>query len=337
MNRWFLHAYSLLLATAPAAAADLQLFGDVYLPQHVLEQTATTAEDPRVFAAVRHLMANTAHNVVNFEGVATSAFVPLELKRFLLKMPLSVGPILKAAGVTAVTLANNHSMDYGYQGLFDTLSVLREADIAATGAGRNAAEASRPLLLAAAGRLICLQAYSRTLPESFWARATEPGTAHADLAGLRRDVQACAAFAHFTVVSFHWGAEMTSKAADYQRELAKAAVAAGADLVVGHHPHVLQEIEIISGKPVFYSLGNFAFGTLPAGKQQEGMAVRVTLPRASVARPQYELVPLQVRNSLVRFQPRPLQKGESDPIEAMLPDKHPCRWVAQARSWRCIF
>jgi poly-gamma-glutamate synthesis protein (capsule biosynthesis protein) len=337
MNRWFLHAYSLLLAAAPAAAADLQLFGDVYLPQHVLEQTATTAEDPRVFTGVRALMASAEHNVVNFEGVATSAFVPLELKRFLLKMPLSTGPILKAAGVTAVTLANNHAMDYGYQGLFDTLSMLREADIAATGAGRDAAEAARPLLLTTAGRLICLQAYSRTLPESFWATATEPGTAHADLSGLVRDVKACAAFAHFTVVSFHWGAETANKAADYQRELAKAAVAAGADLVVGHHPHVLQEIEIIGGKPVFYSLGNFAFGTLPTGKQQEGMAVRVTLPEGSVAKPQYELVPLQVRNSLVNFRPRPLQKGESDPIEAMLPAKHPCRWVAQVRSWRCVF
>lgn len=319
-----------LLAASPAfcGVADLQFFGDVYMPERVIRQTQSTADEPVVFADVKGLLKSSRHNIVNLEGPITSAFVTPELKRFLLRMPFTVPEILRTAGIGVVTLANNHSMDYGYQGIFDTQVALNAAGIAYTGAGRNREEATRPVILSGSGRSYCLLAYSRTLPMSFWAKDEAPGTASATYDELEKDVTACADSNLFTIVIFHWGQEMTNQIAPYQRELAHRAIKAGARLVLGHHPHMLQDIEIYNGRPILYSLGNFAFGSLPDNSGQEGMAVRVS-------RGLIELVPLLVQNAKVHFKPRPLRAGEVDPIQAHLPVINPCRWQKEAKLWSC--
>lgn len=319
-----------LAGSASAGTADLQFFGDVYVPERVLDVTRSSAEDPALFGGVKDLLASATHNVVNLEGPVTSALVTPELKRFLLRMPFSLPPVLRAAGIDVATLANNHAMDYGYQGVFDTQVALMAAGIENTGAGRHRSEAARPVLLASGGKTYCLLAYSRTLPQSFWASATSPGTASATLDELAEEVRACADSKLHTVVSFHWGQEMTDRIAPYQRELARKAIDAGARLVLGHHPHKLQNVEIYKGRPILYSLGNFAFGSLPNGAGQEGMAVRVS-------RGVIELVPLVVHNGKVRFRPRPLKEGEPDPVKAKLPAIHPCRWQKTERLWSCPF
>lgn len=319
-----------LAGPALAAESDVQFFGDVYVPSRVMTQTKTTAADPVVFGGVKDLLASSAHNVVNLEGPVTSAFVTPELKRFLLRMPFDLPPVLRAAGITVATLANNHTMDYGYQGVFDTQVALAEAGIAFTGAGRNRNEATRPVILGSSGRTYCILAYSRTLPQSFWAGEESPGTASATLEELERDVGSCANSNLFTIVAFHWGQEMTDRIAPYQKELARRAINAGARVVLGHHPHKLQDIEIYKGRPILYSLGNFAFGSLPDSAGQEGMAVRIS-------RGLVELVPLVVQNARVRFVPRPLKDGEADPIRAHLPPIHPCRWQKAEKLWSCPF
>lgn len=324
----------LLLAAAATAArsepAELQFFGDVYVPERVLAQTESTASDPALFSGVKDLLQTATHNVVNLEGPVTSAFVTPELKRYLLRMPFDLPPILRAAGINVATLANNHAMDFGYQGVFDTQAALAAAGIAYTGAGRDRNEAARPVFLEGQGRTYCLLSYSRTLPQSFWAGETTPGTASVTPDQLEREVTACADSNLSTIVTFHWGKEMTDNIAPYQRELAHRAIKAGARMVLGHHPHKIQDMEIYKGRPILYSLGNFAFGSMPDGTSQEGLAVRVL--KSTV-----ELVPLVVRNSKVKYRPRPLLVGEADPMKAHMPVVHPCRWQKAARLWACAF
>ncbi len=322
--------FLLLAPAAFAADADLQFFGDVYVPERVLAQTQTTAANPVVFSGVKGLLQSAMHNVVNLEGPVTTAFVPPELKQFLLRMPFELPPILRLAGIDVATLANNHAMDYGYQGVFDTQVALTSAGISYTGAGRNRKEASRPVIVSASGRSYCILAFSRTLPQSFWAGQTTPGTASATMDELERDVGACADSNLYTIVTFHWGQELSNQIMPYQRELARRAIDAGARLVIGHHPHKLQDVEIYKEQPIFYSLGNFAFGSLPDGAGQEGMAVRLS-------RGLLELVPLAVHNGRVKFKPRPLVDGEPDPIGPHLPAIHPCRWQKDDRLWSCPF
>ncbi len=333
--RLFTHsllALTLLPATARALPVSAQFFGDVFIPSTV---TADVVEN------LMPMLGEVDFNVVNFEGVATVAFVPLEPKNFLLKMPLSVGAQLRAAKVSAVTLANNHSMDYGLQGLHDTLRVLDDAGIAHAGAGMNAQEAEAPALLGAQGLTICVAAFSRTYPSSFWAKDNAPGTAFAAPHAIQAAVRACKDRGFFTVVVFHWGTEGATSPSDYQRALACTAIDAGADGVIGHHPHVIQDVAVYKGKPVFYSLGNFLFGSLPSGRAPSGLGVRVTVPNPADGPPPapiWEFFALDVDNHKVKFQPRAIaERTAFHPSIARLVAARWCAFDAGTRRWACRF
>jgi len=329
---WLVAAFAGPMATAQPA--DIQFFGDVYLSTRTLE--ATCAEDGRctTFDDVAELLRTANHNVVNLEGPTTEAFVPLTFKRYLLRMPLSVAPLLRRVGIDVATLANNHVLDFGYQGLIDTKLALADADVATTGAGRNREQAMQPVILGTSGKPICLVAFSRTLPASFWATTKRPGTAFASLRTVKTAVHSCAATGLYPIAAFHWGREKSSATVDYQRQLAHAAIDAGARLVIGHHPHMLQGLEVYKGRPIVYSLGNFAFGSVPASGGQEGLAARLSL---GAEHDRLDLVPLVVRNDVVHFRPRPLADGESDPFASHVPKDAPCHWEKAKRHWTCLF
>jgi len=290
--------------------ADVQFFGDLYVPPHVSRELGSKF----VLDDVHHLLRSSMANVVNFEGAATTAFVPMTTKQYVLKMPLDTAERLSVRGITHATLANNHAMDWGVQGLFDSIVTLEKAGIKIAGAGMNAAEAEAPLILSQQGKPdICINAVSRTFPKAFWADATRPGSASPELPKLREIVQEQRARGCIPLVSIHWGSELTRKPQDYQRRIAHQLIDAGASAIIGHHPHLLQEIEIYKNAPVFYSIGNFAFGTRPTKGAQEGLALRILLT------PEGELdfmgIALNVSNSKVHFKPRLFTKGETDPLK----------------------
>lgn len=322
-------------ANAPQEAT-VQFFGDTYLPSHALLQTATTAADPRIFSHVSALLASASFNVVNFEGVATSALMPHEFKQFLLRMPNESTEILHAANITVATLANNHSFDFGYQGLFDSLMGLRAAGVIPIGAGRNIEEASRPVLLPSSGGPVCIYAFSRVLPSSFWAGPDRPGTAYLDLMTMTRLVRECASSGYFTVVVFHWGEELRKQPQSYQSYIAHQLIDAGAHAIVGHHPHVLQPIEVYAGRPIINSLGNFAFGSKPRANKQEGMAVALHIgPNREEVKAVF--TPLIVNNDKINYQPRLLKDGEPDPIAPLIPARQNCAWDKVQKNWTCLF
>ncbi len=314
--------------------ASVQFFGDTFIPEIALLKTASIA-DQGLFHGVEPLLASSDWNIVNFEGVVVGdnyrGFA--QKKKHILRMPPEVPALIRRAGIQVATLANNHIMDYGLPGLLDSLAALRQAGVYGVGAGRDEEEANRALTLPTPAGDVCLIAVSKTLPENFWASGNKAGTAHKTHSVLERDVRECAASHDFTFVVFHWGTELSSQPRNYQRELAYTAINAGATAVIGHHPHVLQDIEIYKNRPIFYSLGNFAFGTLPRSQKQEGMAVRFVL-RNDHQNPTFILTPLQVTTAKTQFVPRLLEEDDRDLTKRFIPRRF-CYWEKEKRHWLC--
>ncbi len=216
-------------------------------------------------------------------------------KNFIFKTaPRYSGEVLKAAGFDCVSLANNHTMDYCSQGVLDTLAALDAAGIAHAGAGHDASAAAQGCVVQAGEVRLGLLAYSLIVPAASRAGATTPGINALSKAfepALRQAITRMHEQAEVVIVSFHWGQEGSRSAARYQRDIARACIDAGALLVIGHHPHVPQGVELYHGGVIAYSLGNFAF--CGASAQVESMILRVELDGAQIAG--VSLLPLWVR------------------------------------------
>ena len=240
----------------------------------------------------------------NLEGPLTEGGATATPKKYVFRSPPDkVAPALARAGFNIVSLANNHSLDYGPQGLEDTRSALEKAGIQGVGAGRNLAEARAPVYMVKGGATVAFLAYSLTFPEEFWAGPDKPGTAFGHEQDVRADVTAARQTADIVVVSFHWGQEGKTELRDYQVQLAHAAIDAGASAVLGHHPHILQAVERYQDGVILYSLGNFAFGSFSNTATRSAIALLTFRDRQWS---ELRLLPINVRNAEVVFQPRPL-------------------------------
>ena len=188
-------------------------------------------------------------------------------------------PAIGRAGFRAVSLAGNHIADCGAEGIADTIDALDAAGIAHCGAGADLESALRPCVVESGGTRVAILSYNCVGPEEAWATPTRAGCAHvrirtadgsvinprapltepdeASLAEMAKGIRSARAVAARVVVSLHKGIVHTPIAlAPYERAVAHAAVDAGADVVVGHHAHILRGIEMYRGKPIFHGLGN---------------------------------------------------------------------------------
>ena len=330
----FKPTYAASVESPAISQGHLQFFGDLYLPWHVLKKTDTTAENPTLFKNLDPILKSSEHNIVNFEGVSTSSSLPLIFKSYLLKMPLFIDKILKNSKISIATLANNHALDYGYAGLFDTQATLARSQISFTGAGETNLEATRPVLIQVKQTKVCLLAFSLTHPVEHWANARQPGTAHDNFTKMGQHIKRCKQNNDLTFVSYHWGEERSQHFKKYQQRLARLSIRSGADAVIGHHPHVLQEVEIYQGKPIFYSLGNFTFGSRPFYSTQQGAGVRMQIEQKKLTR--VELIPLKVQNTEVNFVPQLFQENEDvTPLANFILDKKKCRPSGRLKSYVC--
>lgn len=254
--------------------------GDVYLDR------------PDPASAFRHVVdAIGAADVAfcNLEGPCSAVGSPTIGKFITIGMQPDVVAVLAKVGFDVAAFANNHALDYGYEAFVDTLDRLAAAGIAGVGGGRNLAEARRAAILAHNGLRLGFLAYAATIPWGYAATDDRPGIAPVrvqtyyepryqimseqpgmparvinvidaeDLTHIQRQVQELKAEVDAVVVSFHWGVAYLADPAPYQPPLAHAIVEAGADLVLGHHAHILQGVEMYQGVPIFYSLSNFVF------------------------------------------------------------------------------
>ncbi len=208
---------------------------------------------------------------VNLEGVVSTRGTPWPDKAFHFRGPRAVLDAASGfAGIDVVAVANNHSLDYGRVAFRDTLAAARRAGVATVGGGRGLAVARRPAVLAAGGLRVAFLGYDDIQPD-FHARAGVAGTAPADGELVAADVRAARRGADAVVVWFHWGVELERSPNSRQRELARAALTAGAAVVLGAHPHVLQPIERRGRTLVAWSLGNFVFAPHSAGTDETGV------------------------------------------------------------------
>ncbi|MCH5249883.1 MAG: CapA family protein [Lachnospiraceae bacterium] len=211
-------------------------------------------------------MKNSDIMMVNNEFPYSDRGEPTPEKQFTFRAKPSSVSYLQDLGVDIVSLANNHAYDYGEEALIDTLQVLKDAEIHYVGAGIDASEASRPFYYIVNDMKIAFisatQVERNDNPDTKEATDTSPGVFRCwNGENLLQTVRETKENSDFVIVYVHWGTENEEEIDWAQDKQSRELVEAGADLIVGDHPHILQKVDIINGVPVFYSMGNFWFNS----------------------------------------------------------------------------
>lgn len=252
------------------------------------------------FAAVSERLQQADIVIGNLEAPLTSGGEEFLGKKFRFKVDPSALAALRETGFTHLALANNHILDFGAAGLLQTIKLLDAAGVAYFGAGADLGAARKAWITEVKGIKIAFLSYSLVYPEEFFAGSNRAGTAPGYRPYYSEDIKLARGKADYVVVSFHWGEEGAKQPKPYQQSTARKAIDAGADLVLGHHPHVLQGVEYYGKGVIFYSLGNFTFGSM-SKSSDSSMIARITLDDGIKA---VEIIPLDVLNSRVLFQPK---------------------------------
>lgn len=238
--------------------------GDVYLSSYVLEAydqaggiNGLLDETYRAEIEAADLF------IVNQEFPFSERGTPAADKSFTFRLPPERAGILKELGIDLCVLANNHVLDYGREALSDTLQTLDERGIKHIGAGNDLKEARQAYIAEIGGQKFGFLAASRVAPDTGWSAGAErPGVLLAyDPSALLQEVRELRTKCDHLIVYMHWGVEREETPRAEIRALAHSIADAGADLIVGAHPHVLQGAELYQGTPIIYSLGNFLFGS----------------------------------------------------------------------------
>lgn len=210
------------------------------------------------------------------------------------------------AGFDGVSLANNHTLDYGTVALQDTMKYLKKYNLGFTGAGNDQDQAFHPFVQEVEGKKVAIIGICRVLPEASWyAGKNKPGIAQGySMEPMMTYIKKAVKESDYTIVYIHWNKERTDYPEDYARKYAKAFINAGVDAVIGAHSHSLHGIEWYKDKPVFYSLGNFVF-TSKAEKSQTSMIVNLSFSEEKVTA---KVIPAKIVNT----QPRLMDKNYNE-------------------------
>jgi poly-gamma-glutamate capsule biosynthesis protein CapA/YwtB (metallophosphatase superfamily) len=258
-------------------STSLMAVGDIMLGRNVGKQIEVYGLDYPFLKVQNSLkqrdivFGNLEAPIVSGSGVA--------LKSFHLRAEPGVEIALKQAGFTILSLANNHAMDFDARGLISTIDGLKSQGISVVGAGQDSSQSHRPLYVKRNGVTLAFLAYHDPSIVALTSDAgiDRPGTAFMDLKTLKLDIQSAKKEADVVIVSMHAGKEYQRNAEIFQKRFAHAAIDAGAGLVIGHHPHVLQPIEKYRGRWIFYSLGNFVFDQMQSLETRKGMIVHFSI------------------------------------------------------------
>jgi poly-gamma-glutamate synthesis protein (capsule biosynthesis protein) len=293
----------------PKMVFSIAAVGDVMMEGTALPVIREKGPD-YPFAATKPLFDGADMAVANLEAPFGTGGRPFA-KTFTFRVPPEFGVGIRNAGFDVLTLANNHILDYGPSELGSTLALLDSLKLAHCGAGWNSTEAEKEAVFKKSGWTVAVLAYSLTYPEAFWATASRCGTAFPRKETLKRRIADIRSSADLVVVCFHWGQELASVPQWYQQEFARLSIDSGADLVIGHHPHVLQGLELYKGKPIAYSLGNFVFGS-NSESCRDSAVLKAFFTKNGFHHA--EVVPISVYHREVRFQPRILEGERRDRV-----------------------
>ena len=261
-------------------------------PNHFIKTIGENYDYP--FANVRKFFENDDFTIINLEGPLTDSSSGGANKRFSFRGPTAYTQIMTGSSVEAVTLANNHSEDFGKAGYESTTKVLKDAGI--TYVEKN----GTAMYTTESGLKIGLYAGAFDISTS---------DVKKDIATLRNNG------AEIVICAFHWGEEGHYRPSDEQQKIAKAAIDAGADIVYGHHPHVLQKIEEYKDGFIFYSLGNFSFGGAALPGDYDTALLQLDVVRdenGKVSLGELTIIPCSISSTTKQnnFQPTPLEEGK---------------------------
>jgi len=263
--------YTHVIGTADADTVTMGFAGDIlfdtnYAVGDAFRKAGNTAEGI-VGQSLLEKMRSVDIMMLNNEFPYSEGGAPTEGKTYTFRANPSTASILQVMGVDIVGLANNHAYDFGQQAFLDTMVTLGNAGVVYAGAGKNIEEASHPVYYLTSNgmkiAIVCATQIERTSnPDTKGATEDSPGVFRCmDDSLLLEKVREAHDRNAYVVVFIHWGTESTTEIDYLQRDQAKEIAEAGANLIIGDHPHVLQKIDYVSGVPVFYSLGNYIFNS----------------------------------------------------------------------------
>ena len=210
---------------------------------------------------IQQEMVNADMTMINNEFPFSTRGEKAPDKQYTFRVEPSYASALLDMGVDVASLANNHALDFGPDALIDTFTTLDDAGISYVGAGETKERAEEAIFVEAGGRKVGVLSASRVIPVVEWNIANcQPGLfCTYDSTRLVQRIKEIESQCDYVVVFVHWGLERKTYPEEYQRNLAKQYIDAGADLVVGNHSHVPQGIEYYNGVPIVYCLGNYIF------------------------------------------------------------------------------
>jgi len=294
VKKIFLTANEIKNALNPAISDSPQLIwvaagGDVMLERGATE--ILLEEGPKgIFGGTAEMLLSADVSLINLEGVISDRGEAVR-KSYTFRFIPEVAPALRDAGINAVLLANNHVFDYGEDAFLDSLLWLEKAQIGAVGAGRNIEDASKPYIFSNGKEEVHVYGIA-SFPrerngwdgETAAADSDTPGMLHARKGGVEKLKEKFSSDANVTnILLFHGGVEWSHYPDAYTRELYTDLVTAGADIVIGSHPHTIQGFEWVKGKAVFWCLGDYIFGDMydfPEGMY--GLFIRLGLLNGSL-------------------------------------------------------
>lgn len=239
--------------------------GDLYLTELLQDKYRRTGIQAAATEELLTFLQEGDLFILNQEFPFGTTGEAMEEKEYTFRVPPDLVSVPVDLGVDLVTLANNHILDFGRGPLTETLKALEGAGIAHVGAGEDLDAAKALKTFEIQGKTLGFLGASRVIPEGSWnaSRYNSGVFTTYDATQLVEEIRKAKESCDFVVVLVHWGIERNTFPEDYQKTLACQYIDAGADVVIGSHPHVLQGIEYYQGRPIFYSLGNFIFSNGP--------------------------------------------------------------------------
>jgi len=267
-----------LLEEYKRASLTVCFTGDVMLDRGVRNKIERIGIDS-IFKDAKPVFLSSDAVVINLENPVTKRIAPLN-KKYVFRAEPEWLPALRKLGITHAAMANNHTVDQGREGITDTYNNLTASNITPVGYGVNQQEACKPSIIEKKGVPVKVAIFNSFLlsVDDWTLLENEAGVCQASVEKICGDIKAFKEShpGYRAVAVLHWGVEHTKEPTERQRTDARRLVDSGADAVVGHHPHVIQDEETYNGAPIFYSIGNFAFDQRRnQGEDDAGLAIKL--------------------------------------------------------------
>ena len=290
----------------PSYQVSLVAVGDIMLARKV-ERLMQAHGTDYPFARIEHKLQEADITFGNLESPLSERGNPLPGKGICFRARPEMAARLKQAGLDVLSVANNHALDYDTDAFLDTLELLRSSRIEPVGGGRNIDEARQPVIIEKNGLGVGFLAYTifadiyydYRYRRTFRATETISGVAPLEQELILEDVAALRPQVDVVIVSLHWGTEYSRYPDAGQQELGRALIDGGADLIIGHHPHIIQGFERYGNGLIAYSLGNFIFDQNQHVFTRQGLILDLQLTADGLSDLRVWLVFLQTSQSYV--------------------------------------